>query len=353
MVMVSLMASTLTDSECSNSDFFVKRLKQIQNKKWKSKFFLFPVDVRSARGALFVSEAILSALKAASDSEFITPSEDFAVDDVDNILSADSINSVLSELKIKGKVLIIFFDQFEEAFTKDELLPVFRAFRRLALEVSARQENLVLGFSWRTGVSLSDDNPAYDLWNGLRDHRLTKTLNRFDSGESSQLITLFEKHLGQKLLPPLRKQLHEQGQGLPWFLKKLCIHVTNQVERGISPLDLLGSRLNVERLFNEDLEPLTEAQLSCLHYIAENSPIESHEVYKLYGTDVLNVLTSRRLVVRAGERFAVYWDIFRDYLVDKTVPQIPWTYIPNCIVGMGFKACRALQDYGPLSTTDL
>jgi hypothetical protein len=29
MVMVSLMASTLTDSECSNSDFFVKRLKQI------------------------------------------------------------------------------------------------------------------------------------------------------------------------------------------------------------------------------------------------------------------------------------------------------------------------------------
>lgn len=335
------------------SSLVTKLAERFRNKKWRSKYFLFPIDVRSARGPLFIAEALLAAIRAAGEAGFLVASDDLQVEDVDDVLAGKSITRLLQQLKSERKVLVIFFDQFEEAFTKDELFPVFRSFRRFALDVDARKENLVLGFSWRTGISLSDDNPAYQLWNELRDHRLTKSLGQFDAAESSRLISQFEELLGEKLLPPLRRQIHEQGQGLPWFLKKLCIHIYNQIRRGASQVDLVGSRLNVQTLFDEDLEPLSDPQLSCMRHIAAHSPVDSLEVYEHYGTEVVNELNERRLIVRAGQRFAVYWDIFRDYLTEGKVPYIPWTYIPNCALRMALPACHALAEYGALSTRDL
>ncbi len=309
------------------SSLVSKLTERFKNRKWKKKYFLYPVDVRSARGPLFVAEAILQAIRNAADEGFLSPPQELSVSDAANILSSESISKIMASLASEGKVLVVFFDQFEEVFTNDELLPVFRVFRRFALDVHARQPNLVVGFSWRTGISFSDENPAYQLWNELRDHRVTKTLGTFDSAESSSLISQFEKVLGSKLLPPLRRRLQEQGQGLPWFLKKLCIHVHGQITRDVSQSDLLGSRLNVQALFEEDLESLTESQLSCIRYIASNSPVDSLEVYDRYGTEIVNSLLDKRLVTRAGQRFVVYWDIFRDYLTEGKVPAIPWTYI--------------------------
>lgn len=256
----------------------------------------------------------------------------------------------MAELEAQQRVLVIFFDQFEEVFTKDELLPVFRVFRRFALDVQAKQSNLVVGFSWRTGISLSNDNPAYQLWNELRDHRLTKNLGPFDAAEASGLVSQFEAALETKLLAPLRRRIQEQGQGAPWFLKKLCIHVHKQIQKGASQIDLLGSRLNVQALFDEDLEPLTEGQLQCIRFIATNSPVDSLEAYEHYGQDTVSSLIDKRLVVRAGQRFAVYWDIFRDYLTDGKVPAIPWTYIPAATLGMALAACKSIQQQRALQT---
>ena len=36
--------------------------------------------------------------------------------------------------------------------------------------------NVVVGFSWRTGIFLGNDNPAYGLWYDLRDHRTERKL---------------------------------------------------------------------------------------------------------------------------------------------------------------------------------
>lgn len=335
------------------SSLVSKLAERFKNKKWKKKYFLFPVDVRSARGPLFVPEALLEAIRSAADNDFLTKPENLSVTDAANILASESITRVLSELERNRKVLVVFFDQFEEVFTKEDLLPVFRVFRRFALDVHAKQSNLIVGFSWRTGISFSDENPAYQLWNELRDHRVTKTLGLFDGAESSNLISQFEKELGVKLLSPLRRRLQEQGQGLPWFLKKLCIHVHNQIVRGVSQPDLLGSRLNVQALFDEDLESLTEAQLSCLRFIAGNSPVDSLEVYERYGTEIVSILSEKRLVIRAGQRFAVYWDIFRDYLTEGKVPAIPWTYIPNSTLRMALSVCEVLISQGAMRVSDL
>jgi Holliday junction resolvase-like predicted endonuclease len=337
------------------SSLVAKLAQRLRNLSWRSKFYMYPIDVRSARGSLFVGESILTALRAAAlDNFFRFPLESLAVEDADNVLSSESIADALAALERQGKVLVIFFDQFEEALTKDELAPLFRAFRRFALDVHAKKAPLVVGFSWRTGISFSDDNPAYQMWNELRDHRLSKTLGFFDSAESSSVISQFESALSEKFIPPLRRRLLEQGQGLPWLLKKLCIHVYTQIsERKVSQLDLVGARLNVSALFDEDLEHLSSSQKACLRYIASNSPADSLDVYDRFGSDATDSLVERRLVIRAGQRFAVYWDIFRDYLNEGSVPFIPLTYIPNTTISMALLACETLRKTGPLTTSAL
>lgn len=347
------LLSIIGGSGLGKSSLVAKLAERFKNKKWKNKFFLFPVDVRSARGPMFVAEAILQAIKTAKNEEFIEFYEDLVISDANNILSSYSIKVVQKYLRENNKVLVLFFDQFEEVFTKDELLPIFRVFKRFSLDVNSEQSNLVVGFSWRTGISLSDDNPAYQLWHELSDYRLTKKLNEFDNSESSKLISQFEALLKTRLLPPLRRRLLEQSQGLPWLLKKLCIHVYNQLNSGASQLELLGSRLNVQSLFNEDLEPLSEAQITCLKFIAGNSPADSIDVYERFNDDTVSSLLSKRIIVRTGQRFSVYWDIFRDYLNEGVVPAIPWTYIPNSALKMFLKTFNALWISKKLSIQEL
>lgn len=336
------LLSVIGGSGLGKSSLVAKLSERFKNIKWKNKLYLFPVDVRSARGPMFVAEALLQAIKAAKDDKFIELEEAPVISDANNILASSSIKLVQNYLRENKRVLVLFFDQFEEVFTKDELLPIFRVFKRFALDVNSEKSNLVIGFSWRTGISLSDENPAYQLWHELSDYRLTKVLTAFDNSESSKLISQFETLLKDKLLPPLRRKLLEQSQGLPWLLKKLCIHVYNQINSGASQLELLGSRLNVQSLFNEDLDPLSESQISCLKFIAGHSPADSLEVYERFNDEIVSSLLNKRIIVRTGQRFSVYWDIFRDYLNEGVVPAIPWTYIPNSTLKMSLKAFSQL-----------
>ncbi len=347
------IVSIVGGSGFGKSSLVAKLAERFKNIKWKNKFFLYPVDVRSARGPMFVAEALLQAIKAAKTERFIDLDESPVIADAINILSSSTIKTIQNYLLKNKKIIILFFDQFEEVFTKDELLPIFRVFKRFALDVNSEESNLVVGFSWRTGISLSDENPAYQLWHELSDYRLTKRLTEFDNSESSKLISQFEALLGNKLLPPLRRKLLEQSQGLPWLLKKLCIHVYNQINSGASQLELLGSRLNIQSLFNEDLEPLSDMQTSCLKYIAGNSPADSLEVYERYSSEVVSSLLNMRIIIRTGQKFSVYWDIFRDYLNEGVVPAIPWTYIPNATFKMSLTAFTVLLKNRTTSIKDL
>jgi hypothetical protein len=340
-------------SGLGKSSLIAKLAERFKNRSWKNKIFLFPVDVRTAKGPLFVAEALLQAVIAAKKEKFVDFNSIPTISDADNILLSPMIKGIFRNLQENNKVLVLFFDQFEELFTKNELLPVFRVFKKFALEVNSEKTGLVVGFSWRTGISLSDENPAYQLWQELSDFRLTKKLTEFDYSESSKVISQFESLLKGKLLPPLKRRLLEQSQGLPWLLKKLCIHVVNQIENGASQNELLGSQLKVDSLFNEDLDSLSEKQLSCLKYISKNSPADSMEVYERYTDDIVSSLSNKRIVIRTGQRFSVYWDIFRDFLNNGVVPPIPWTYIPNSSLRMSLKAIKVLFGAGEMSTQDL
>lgn len=226
---------------------------RFRNIKWKNKFFLFPVDVRSARGALFVAEAVVRAFNKAIDEDFIGIEIDFKVENIEDITSGKCLKECAQHLKENNKVVVIFFDQFEEVFMKEELFGLFRAFERFAKDISSERLNLVLGFSWRSGITLGEENPAYSMWSQLKDIRIDKKITGFDVSDSSKMISTFEKGTGIKLNKSLRARLIQQSQGLPWLLKKLCIHIFKKINEKVSQEELLITQLQIKSLFDEDL----------------------------------------------------------------------------------------------------
>jgi hypothetical protein len=62
--------------------------------------------------------------------------------------------------------------------------------------------------------------------------------------------------------------------------------------------------------------------------IARSAPADWSEVLENSGAEVVRALQDKRLIVRSGDRVNLYWDIFREYVLTKTVPSIPFTYLP-------------------------
>lgn len=347
------IVSLVGQSGFGKSSLILKLTDRFRNRRWRNQFYLYHVDTRSAVAPTFVAEAIRKGFNQAREDGFIKLDNTVTIDSIDSLLSSDSIKKALKHLKENRKVLIIFFDQFEELFTKEELFHVFENFRKLSFEVDGSRENFVIGCSWRTGISLPEDHPAYHTWHSLRDRRKEFNIDKFDSSEISQQLQLLGKYLGEPLENQLKRRLKEHCLGYPWLLKKLCIHIYRQVKRGISQAELITAQFNIEQLFDEDSVDLSESQMSCLKYIAMNSPVDVVELSKNYTQEVINQLYGRRLIVRTGYRYAIYWDIFRDYLVDGKLPVIPLTAIPTSNLGTILKAVGIFNKHDALSKDEL
>jgi hypothetical protein len=90
----------------------------------------------------------------------------------------------------------------------------------------------------------------------------------------------------------------------------------------------MDKALDVESLFNRDLQRLSQAERICLNLIAQSAPADWFEMLEASGPDALRALLDKRLVVRSGDRLNLYWDIFREFVLTKKVPSIPLTYLP-------------------------
>ncbi|AFZ22227.1 hypothetical protein Mic7113_6662 (plasmid) [Allocoleopsis franciscana PCC 7113] len=119
-----------------------------QNEALKHDFYLYDVDVRSAKGAFFVKKAIMLALQKAVDENFIDlPEHKISIESTEQqLFYSQSIKKALEKLKSDCRFIVVFFDQFETILTKESLSGVYKAFEEVAREVSAFKENLILGF---------------------------------------------------------------------------------------------------------------------------------------------------------------------------------------------------------------
>ncbi|WP_180008076.1 restriction endonuclease [Acinetobacter sp. YH16057] len=335
---------SLTGSSGNGKSSLVANLAhRFKNIKWKNKFFLYPVDIRSARGPRFVAEVVTKAFNTALKEKFIDLNISFKVENINEILNGTDFRLCDEYLIENNKVLIIFFDQFEEVFMKEDLFSLFEAFKRFGLDVAGERTNLVLGFSWRNGIFLGDDNPAYSLWNELKDHRTEKRLKLFDEKDSSQMISTFERSESIKLNTPLKRRLIQQAQGFPWLLKKLCIHLFKKINEGISQELLLINQLQIKTLFDEDLER-PNREVDCLKYVALNSPVDRYQTTQEFGEGTVSRLISDRLLIKTGEKISVYWDVFRDYLKTNEAPIISWAYMPTTTISSAIKLLNLINE---------
>ena len=346
------------DSGMGKSSLIAKLRSRVQNQRYRGRFFIYAVDVRAATGASYVLWSLLACLRKAAERGFGTGDANaLKISDSANPLESSSIQDFLTQLEQRKQVICLVFDQFEELYSKPEVFAVFEAAQRLLVSTVAAQSSLVLGFAWKTDSTVQQDHPAYYMWHKLADHRMEVELARFTSSEASNSISIFQKELGQKLRPDLRRQLIENSQGYPWLLKKLSIHIYDLVRHGISQSKLDDKALDIESLFDKDLQELTSAESTCLKMIAENAPADWYEMLKFSGQEVLGGLQNKRLIIRSGDRLNLYWDIFREYVLTQTVPSIAMSYLPaspsiramlRVSTHLDFEESQGLADLSPL-----
>lgn len=317
------------DSGMGKSSLVAKLRARSRNRRHRRKYFLSAVDSRAATNSTYVLASLIKTLRDSAAAGFGNPNiNDVEISDHFDPLNSESVKSFLKCLEEKKQVICLIFDQFEELYSKSELFPVFEESQRLFLSAISAYSNLVLGFAWRSDSTVQQDHPAYYMWHRLRDHRLEVALGPLSPAETERALTIFEKELGDKLRPEIRRQIKEASQGYPWLLKKICIHLFEQINSGVPQADL-AETLDVRSLFDRDLQLLTQPENTCLRLVAQSAPADWYEVLEASDPDVLRALQDKRLVVRSGDRLNVYWDIFREYLLTSVPPSIPFSYIPS------------------------
>lgn len=314
---------------------FLNKLVARCNGKRSSRVFVYAVDCRTAVSARYAELSLKKCFDQAIASQFIPAGlEQVNIGGASTPFSDVSTHEVLRSLKLEKKVIVLFFDQFEEITSKVELEDLFKSIQSLCFAVDAAQENVVLGFSWKTDGTVPQDHPAYHTWHTLADRRFEIELSRFTSTEISQALTRFSKEIGQKINAPIRRLLADHCQGYPWLLKKLCIHIFSALQKkNVDQIAILNKALNVQELFRRDTAELSASELGCLKMIAGESPAEFFQIENKFGGDVIRKLIDLRLVIRSASKLILYWDIFRDYVLTGRVPPITSRYLPKINVG--------------------
>lgn len=316
------------DSGIGKSSLIAKMRDVAANSQKPNKLFLYAVDMIAANDSSYIHASLIKALNLAAKSGFGNQ-EKLEITNYNDPLQSQSIKKFFEDCSKKHEMLILVFDQFEELYSKSELFSVFEEAKRLMFSTISAATSIILGFAWKTDSTVPQDHPAYHMWHQLSDHRYEILLKPFSHADAENTLKIFEKELQQKLLPELRKYLLENSQGYPWLLKKLCIHIYEQIQIETNQHQLANRSLDISSLFDQDLNNLTDTEMGCLKLVAKNAPMDWYEVLDSAGHNIVQSLQNKRLLIRRGNKLNLYWDIFRDYVLSGIVPSIPFNYIPQ------------------------
>lgn len=301
-----------------------------QNKHYKNRFFTIAIDTRSANSDNFVALSFNKIIQQAYEQKFIEKSiftKDIEFTSNIDLLSSDSVKDLLNILKVEKKYFVLIFDQFEDVFRKKDF---FKTFYKFLSDVTDLKPNLIIGFSWKSDFLIQSDDSSYHIWQQAKEQAKELTVNEFGEKEIDGIIKQLEGSIGN-VPKSIKDRIKESSQGLPWLTKKLCIHIYDQIKSGLKREDLLESNLNILDLFKKDDERLVSEELRALKLIAkrayEGNSFEETEVGELIDGNIIAALLHKRLIIRSGAIYNIYWDIYRDYLVTGEIPIIGESYL--------------------------
>jgi hypothetical protein len=301
-----------------------------RNKRNKHWLHVMAVDSRSANTGAFVGMAFAKMVASGVRNGFVPPQFSHVnIASNYDVLASAEVRALLDWLSENSKVLVLVFDQFEDMFRKADL---FQAFHKFMLDVNAEAGNLIVGFSWKSEINVPIDNPAYNLWQQARDLAEPFEVDAMLGAEINLVLRQLEDESGQTIPVDLRRKLSESSQGFPWLIKRLSIHCYHQLKKGIRPDELVDQNLNVDELMKEDEEALSPDEIRALRFIAkrgyEGDPFDAAEIDEKISEQIIRSLQlNRRLIVKSGTKYNIYWDIFRDYLVEGKIRPIGESFL--------------------------
>lgn len=325
---VTRIFSLMSPSGLGKSSLLLK-IKEDVEKKYKSSAYVCNIDVRSANTENYINYVLMSLFKKLNDENFINLNiENIKFSNINNFFLNTEIQKALAQIKREKKLLVLNFDQFEEIISKIEFKKIFNDVKNLCFIVEELSANFVIGFSWKTDFSVSPEHPAYIIWNELRDHRIEFYLEKFTSKDCSECLSKYiEYSKFKKIGKLLSEYLITESNNLPWLLKKLCIHLEMNYDNIDNELDILIDGVKKEKIFEQDLEGLSSQDVACLRTIAGNSPADYFDMLTNYDKSV-DTLIARRLIIKRGNKLVIYWDIFKDFLLNGSTPKFEVSFLP-------------------------
>ncbi|MCD4745866.1 MAG: AAA family ATPase [Bacteroidales bacterium] len=301
-----------------------------RNKHYKKKFYALAIDTRSAISDNFVALSLKKLIIQSITDKFIQKDiffNEIAFTSNTDLLSSESMSKLLQKLKNEDKYLVLIFDQFEDVFRKKDF---FKTFYKFLTDVTDKKPNIIVGFSWKTDFFIQSGDPSYHIWQQAKEQASEFTINEFGQKEIDGIIKQLEGSVGE-LGKSVKNRIIENSQGLPWLTKKLCIHIFDQIRSGLAKENLIESNLNISELFLKDEERLESKELKAIKLIAkrayDSNFFDESEVGDLIDGNTITSLLHKRLIIRSGANYNIYWDIYRDYLVTNEIPPIGESYL--------------------------
>ena len=215
---------------------FVERLKNMGH-------FALAVDMHHLYSPISITNTISYAIRQLGDfGDRILPA------DYPKSLAGfeDTLQVILEigrTMESHGKLIFIFFDQFETVFRQPKIL---KHFKELFLRISDARTNVVLGFAFKSNVAGLTDAFDHELLQSIADLSNHIIVGLFSKVEVSALLEKLEKELGETLNKGLRFHLAEFSQGNPWLMKKLCARAIDLRQAGVPQADIAGRLLSAD-----------------------------------------------------------------------------------------------------------